>query len=220
MTTALRFFRIVTPRSFLFAEDDGTGGGGAPPEPESTEGDSPAGKVMTQADIDKLVNAANARGKASGEASVKSYLEQQNQTAEDQAKTAATAAQQEAVDARKEAAEARVEVAVERALDAAKVPADRRAAAARLADINLETLAPEGKVDTDAVKALVEATITANPFLTAAPAPKTGATGADFTGAGGDGKVWTAAEVDKLSVDEYDKHKVEIMAQMRAGTLK
>jgi len=84
---------------------------------------------------------------------------------------------------------------------------------------NLDDLTADGKVDNDAVKALVESTLADVPeFKGTAASPPPGGSGADFTGAGGAPKQWTREAIAKLSADEYEEHKEEIFAQLGAGT--
>lgn len=210
----------------LFAPDGDPSGDPPPADPPADPADPPAGsepegKFMTQAEIDRLVERAKTQGKISGETAVKKWLENEAASAEEQARNAATEAQRERDEAKREALTARAEVAFEKALLSAKVPADRVTAALRLADLDLDAIAPDGKLDTDAIKALAASTIEGNAFLLAGEQkPPTTGLGAEHNGSGDANKVWTRAEVAKLTPDEYEKNAEQIEAQMRAGTLK
>jgi hypothetical protein len=179
-----------------------------------------------QAHIDKLIEKAKTQGKISGETAVRKYLEEQAQSAEDQAKSAAQRAEQERDEARREALVARVETRAERAALAAGVKPERVDRFLKLVDLtDLDDLAPDGSIDADAVKAAVEST------LTDVPEFKGGSTGdtsggapaglsGEPTGGAGAGKAFTRAEIDAMSVEEYEKNAEAIKAQMKAGTLK
>lgn len=211
----------------LFAPDGDPAGDPPPADPPADPdgdpaGGEPEGKFMTQAEIDRLVERAKTQGKISGETAVRKWLENEAASAEEQARNAAAEAQRERDEARREALTARAEITFEKALLAAKVPADRVDAALRLADLNLDDIAPDGKLDKDAIKALATSTVEANAFLLAGgeQKPPTTGLGAEHSGSGDANKVWTRAEVAKLTPDEYEKHAEQIEAQMRAGTLK
>lgn len=223
----------------MLSPDDGGaaggGGEGAPPAGSegsngAGEGEPPAGSGSTltaeqqaavDAEVRRQLDAAVApkvnAAKAKWEKDLATFAEAQNLTAEQQADAARQAAEAERDAARREALTARAEAAFERALLAAKVPADRVPAGLRLADLDLEALAPDGKIDADAVKALAAATVQANAFL-AATSSAPGASGGEHQG-GGDRHIFTRKEIADLAKNpaEFAKNEAEIDRQIREG---
>ena len=85
-----------------------------------------------------------------------------------------------------------------------------------LSDVDVDD--KTGEPDSDAIKAAITEALEDVPEFKAGDG-KGGESGGDFSSSGS-GKKWSQAEVDKLSPEEYEKHRDEIMAQVRAGTIK
>lgn len=243
MLTSLHIARFVIGFANVFAiEDDGVGTGGdgtTPPHGNATgstttddgdgagdnnDGDSGGsnGKTFTQAEVDALIDKRIARERSKLESDLKTMKDRSDMDEVDRLK-AELADRDKALEA-KDAANlsGRVETRAERLAIAAGVNPKRVDRFMRLLDLtDLDSLATDGKPDDDAIKALVDAELDATPeFKGAASGATSTPTGADFTGAGGTPKVWTREAIDKLSVEEFEKHEAEITAQMRAGKVK
>lgn len=203
--------------------------GETPPAPQPPAGGEPdpaanTGKVTfsteQQAHIDQLIAKAHGKAKTQAEKELHSWLEEQGMDAQQRAAAEKQRAEAERDEARADALRARVETAAERAAIAAGVKADRVDRFLTVAGLNPDDLTLDGKPDPDAIKAAVEKAAGDWPeFKAIGGAPSGAPTGADFTGAGGTGKTWTRAEIDKLSPDEFEKHETEIMAQLKAGKI-
>lgn len=186
------------------------------------EANKPPAKVEftpeQQAHIDDLIKKNTGKSKAAAEKDFKTWLDQQAMSDNDRLKAEKADADKALADARAEVLTTKVETAAERFAIAAGIKADRVSKFMRLVDLDIEALSDDGKPDTDAIKKLVEAEVAANPEFKGGAAPA-GASGAEgFNSA--DGKVWTKAEVAKLSVDEFEKHETEIMKQLQGAGIK
>lgn len=232
--TRLLSQRLRNHRLFLF-DGEGAGGTGtgtavadpakpaADPVVDPAAGDTgkpaePAKVSMTQAELDALINKAHGKGAAAAEKNVKEYLAAEALTGEQKITAERDAAIARADAAANEALQVRVETQAERAALTAKVDPSRVDRFLRLVDLKAEELIADGKADATAIAAAVAKTLTDFPeFASGAPAPA-GASGTEFTNNGT--KVWTRADIAKLSPAEFDKHKDEILAQTAAGSVK
>lgn len=230
----------VTFSDLLRSEDDGAGSGGgdgggqddngAPGGDDNGAGSDRGGgtsKVVfspeQQAHIDRLLEQNSGKTRRVVEREFRQWLEEQGMDAQQRAEAERQRLAAERDEARREAVAARVETTAERLALKAGVKADRVDRFLRLVDLSdLESLAPDGKVDADAIQAAVDAELDSTPEFKGAAGASTPAagTGADMSGSGGTRKQWTRAEIDKLSPAEFAEHEKEIMAQVRAGTVR
>jgi hypothetical protein len=205
--------------------------GGADDKPDdkgddTKDGDGTAGMVVhTQAEFDALINKAHGKAKGQAERDFKKWLDAQAMSETDKAKAESAEKDAAVAEAKRDALEARVESAAERMAITAGVPAKRVEKFLRALGIKLDDVTDDGKVDKDAIKALIDAEVKDDPAWMAGASNGNGAgggagkSGGEFNGSG-DKKVWTRAEIAKLSTAEFDKHEAEIMAQMKAGGIK
>lgn len=98
---------------------------------------------------------------------------------------------------------------------AAGVKADRVALFLRNVDLDEVTVADDGTPDTAAVAAAVAAALTIVPEF-ASPTTPAPPSGGDFGGSGSP-KVWTRAEIAKLTPAEFEKHEAEITKQLQSA---
>lgn len=188
------------------AQDDGGGSG---------DGDEPK---LTQAEVDAIVEKRLARERKAWEKRQADEKAKAEMDDAERAKAEKAEAEKAVEEARQEVLTTKVETAAERYAIAAGVKADRVTKFLRLVDLDLDDLTDDGKVDGDAVKKLIDAEVAANPEFKGTTS-KGGASGGDDFG--GDGKkIWTRAEVAKLSQDEFEKHEKEILEQLGAGSIK
>lgn len=231
------FARLQFAALLMLAPDDGGAAGGAGEGEPPAAGDGGSGdgsgagdggtgltaeqQAAVDAEVRRQLDAAvtpklNA-AKAKWEKDLATFAEAQNLTAEQRADAARQAAESERDAARREALTARAEAAFERALLGAKVPADRVPAGLRLADLDLEAIAPDGKIDADAIKALAASTVQANSFLAATTTPP-GASGGEHQGSS-ETKIFSRSEIASMSQADYVKNAPEIKRQMREGLI-
>lgn len=176
---------------------------------------------FTQADMDAAITKRLARDRAKLEADLKT-LKERSELDEVARLKAELADRDTALSAKdRDVLAAKVGTAAERAAVTAGVKADRLERFMAIASIDdLDALTADGKPDTAAITALINKTLADWPEFKGGKATTT--TGTDLSENGGPGgtKVWTRAEVDKMSVEEFAKHEDEITTQMRAGLIK
>ena len=202
--------------------------GDQPPAPPAADGGAPAKPQYTpeqQAHIDQMAAEIRAQTRAAAEQATRAKVEAEiRQLAEREQMDAAARAQAEKNDLEQAAAE-KVTAAEKRAMQADAraelaalgVPKASLATALRLVD--LESI--ENPDDADAIAAACAAAIAAVPgLIPAAGTPAPGAPSGGEFGADGTGKVWTAAEIAALSIEDYDKHRDAIQEQMRTIGIK
>lgn len=193
------------------AEKAKGGGGGVVFSPEQ------------QAHIDGLISKAHGKAKTQTEAEFKKWLDQQAMTESDRLKAEKVDAEKAVADAKAEVLATRVEAAAGRAAVAAGVNAAKVDRFMRLVDLDVEALTADGKPDADAIKAHVAKVVEEWPEFKASGAGNgqggNGSSGGEFNGGGG-GKVWTKAEIAKLSTEEYEKHEDEILKQLATTGVK
>lgn len=195
------------------------------PVPDAPEGEQPpAAEVETvtlpaaelQARIDAAVQSRLARER-------RKFEEEQQQAAERAKMDETQRLAAEKADAEKAAAEAQaaadariIRTEAKVAAIAAGVPAERIDAFLRVVDL-AEVTVVDGDPEAEALKTAIEAALTAVPEFKGAPpaAPS----GGDFGGTGAP-KVWTRADISKLSPAEYEKHEAEILAQLSGAGIK
>lgn len=205
-----------TPEQTTESEETGTGA-----EQETTP---PAGKTFTQDDVNAIVAKRLKAEQAKFESDLKT-LKERGDLDEVERLKAELADRDTAVSAaERKVLETKLETAAERAALAAGANPKRVAKFLRTFDLDFDTLVVDGKVDADALKTLVESELNESPEFKssgAASTPNGGQpTGGDFTGANPPGKVWTRAEIAKLSPKEFEEHEAEISKQVAAGTVK
>lgn len=197
----------------------GTGGAGEQGGQNGGSGSGSAGKTYSEEEAERIAKEREERARRSA---LKSYFEQQGYSQEEveqllkadkerrekektdlqREKEAREKAEKEkaAAIAQANSRIARTEFKI--AAQAAGVPADRLEAAVKLAD--LSELVPDektGEIPADKVKSIVEATLTANPFLKASTTPPN--VGGGGSNPGGGGGAPSMEELGKLSMDEY-----------------
>lgn len=181
--------------------------------------DPPATVSMTQAELDKLIARSHAKGASAAEKKIGDYLAAETLTGEQKVAAERDAAIARADAAAKEALTSKVEVAAERLALKLKVDPARVDRFVRLLDVAVDDVTNDGKVVVDDLEALVKKALADWPeFAGGQPAP-TGASGSEFPPTG-TGKIWTRAEVAKLTPTEFEKNEAEIMAQTAQGLVK
>lgn len=172
-----------------------------------------------QAHIDSLIAKQHGKAKATAEKEFKAWLDQQAMGETERAKAESAAKDKLVEEAKLEALTTKVETAAERAALAAGVKPERVAKFMRLVDLkDLDKVTDDGKPDADAIKALVEKELEDAPEFKGGAGTgddgkgKGGKSGGEFTPNGG--KVWTRAEISKMSPEEYEKHEDEILKQL------
>jgi hypothetical protein len=214
---------IVRPR-FLYAPEGEEGAAppkgeekppeGAPPaKPEEGAPPETGQLTLTQAQFDaRMKKAREAWEKEAKEAADKANLtEVERLKAEKQEAEGKVTQAQQAANQRLIKAEAKIQA------QALGVKADRLAMFLKNVDLDDIDVDDNGEPDEKAIKAAVEATLALLPEFKGSTAPPAGSSGGEHNGAAG--KVWTKAEVAALSVEDFEKHEAEIMAQTRSGTL-
>lgn len=187
------------------AQDGGGSGGSGGDEPK-----------LTQAEVDAIVEKRLARERKAWEKRQADEKAKAEMDDAERAKAEKAEAEKAVEEARQEVLTTKVETAAERYAIAAGVKPDRVTKFLRLVDLDLDDLTDDGKVDGDAVEKLIVAEVAANPEFKGTS--KGGASGGDDFG--GDGKkIWTRAEVAKLSQDDFEKHEKEILEQLGAGSI-
>lgn len=185
----------------------------APPEPAKLTAEQQA--VVDKAISDRLARQSTA-DRQKWEADLKAYAEREQMDAATKANAEKADAETKAAEVTTKAQQRVVAADAKVALIAEGVDAKNVAAAIRLADL-------EG-LDPDADDYDTRLAAAAKKVLTDLPALKTGASSAAPSGgefnADGKAKVWTRAEVAKLSTAEFDKHEAEITKQMQSIGLK
>lgn len=209
----------------LFAPDDGTGNG---PEPKPSEIDptdpTPPAKTFTQDEVNALIGKRIKSEQSKFESDLKSLKERGD--LDEVARLKAELADKDTAIAAsdRKVLESRLETTAERAALTAGANPARVAKFLRTFDLDLDSLTDDGKIDADAVKALVESELNDSPEFKSEGAPKPAndgkPTGGDFTGANNSAKQWTRAEIAKLTPAEFDEHEAEISKQVAAGTVK
>lgn len=194
--------------------------GDPPADPPANNGGRVTFTADQQAHIDKLIEKAHGKAKGQAEKEFKAWLDTQALSETERAQAEAQASAKLVEETKREALVARIEVAAERAALAAGVKPDRVTKFLRLVDLDLDKLTDDGKPDGDAIKALVDAEAKANPeFLAGSNGAGAGASGGEFNGAG-DKHIFTRAEIQKMSVEDYEKNEAEIDRQRKAGLIK
>lgn len=219
----------------LLAADDGTGGGGTtvqdPPvvdgtgtETNTSEHTGATSKSFSQADVDAIVTKRLKAAQAKFETDIKAMKDRSDLDEVERLKAEMADKDKAIAAAERKALESTLSTTAERLALAAGVNPARVAKFLRTFDLDLDELATDGKIDTDAVKLLVEHELNDSPEFLASttPPPVNGGapTGGDFTGANQGGKVWTRAEIAKLTPAEFEEHEAEISKQVAAGTVK
>lgn len=205
------------------SDDDNGDQGGDQNTSDGGSGDD-GGKAKTtpvaftpeqQAHIDALIAKQHGKAKSQAEKEFKTWLEQQAMSETDRAKAEAAAKDDEVKAARLEVMQARVETTAERLALAAGVKPDRVEKFLKLVDLkDLDKLTDDGQPDRDAIKTLIDAELADAPEFKGAAGTGDGRakSAAEFTP--NSGKVWTRAEIAKLTPDEYEKHEDEILRQL------
>lgn len=230
---------FIRPESgFYFGPDDGKGGGaapaggapagGAPTDGKPAEGaePEPTGTITEAALQERLARQARqfeaqrAGDRAQWESDLKAYAQGENATAEEQAVAGRLAAESNAAKAEAKALATDVSASAQRLALAAGVNPARVAKFLKLLDLDPAAVAPGGKIVDASIQDLIDDELKDSPEFKgeATPAPKAPeGQAADHSGGGNDGapKVWTRAQVDALSVADFEKHEEAIMKQMR-----
>lgn len=213
----------------LLAPDDGTGNGGpapvADPDPQVDDPTAePAGKSFSQADVDAIVAKRVKAEQAKFAGDLKTLKDRGDLDEVERLKAEVADRDKALADADQRVLSSDLRSTAERAALAAGANPARVAKFMRTFDLDIDTLTADGKVDAEAVTALVESELNDSPEFKAegAPAaPNAGKpSGGDFTGANPTAKVWTRAEIAKLSPAEFEEHEAEISRQVAAGTVK
>lgn len=192
------------------------------PAPEVTEpeaDDAPAPEVtapevtMTQADLDALIAKRLDRERKKWDTDAQAASERAKLDEVDRLKAEKADSDNAVAEAKREALSIRVETTAERLALKAGVKPDRVERFLRNVDLSdLDELTEDGKPNQAALTKLIGDTLADVPEFRGQTAA--GASGAEF---GGDPakKVWTRAEIAKLSADDYAKHETEILAQLQ-----
>lgn len=186
------------------------------PDPKADTGKTGGDDV--QARIDAAVTARLAKERKKWDAEQRTAAERAKMDEADRLK-AEQADKDKASDERLSAVNGRlVRAEVKSVALAAGVSKEKLARFMKIVDLDGIDVDDDGDVDEDAADKAVKAALAEMPeFATATGA--TGSSGGEHNGRQG-GKVWTRAEVDKLTAAEFEKHEAEIMAQMQASGLK
>jgi len=196
-----------------------------PPADPPKDPPADTGKVTftpaQQAHIDGLIAKNTGKAKTAAEKDFKTWLDQQAMSETDRAKAESEGKDKLVEAAKLEVLTTKIETKAQNAALTAGVKPDRVEKFLKLVDLDVGKLSDDGKPDGDAIKALIEAELKDSPEFKASAGSndKPGASGGEFNGSG-DKHQWTRAELAKLSTAEFEKHEAEIMAQMKAGTIK
>lgn len=169
--------------------------------------------TMTQADLDALIAKRSGMQRKQWEKELAELGERAGLDEVERLKAEKADADNAAAEARREALSIRVETTAERLALKAGVKPDRVERFLRNVDLSdLDELTEDGKPNQAALTKLIGDTLADVPEFRGQTAA--GASGAEF---GGDPakKVWTRAEIAKLSADDYAKHETEILAQLQ-----
>lgn len=193
-------------------------------DPKDDPKDEPVTLTLTQAELEKKINAASAKAKSVSERDFKKWLDTQALSEADKAKVEKETADKERDDAKAEVLTTKVENAALKAALAADVDPKKADRFLRLCDLSdLDKLTTDGKPDTDAIATLIADELKDWPEFAATSTgdtkpKKSGKSGGDHNNSKTD-KQWTRADIAKLTPEEFTKHEAEIGAQMRAGTV-
>lgn len=171
--------------------------------------------TMTQADLDALIAKRSGMQRKQWEKELAELGERAGLDEVERLKAEKADADNAAAEARREALSIRVETTAERLALKAGVKPDRVERFLRNVDLSdLDELTEDGKPNQAALTKLIGDTLADVPEFRGQTAA--GASGAEF---GGDPakKVWTRAEIAKLSADDYAKHETEILAQLQGA---
>ncbi|CAB4202068.1 hypothetical protein UFOVP1360_47 [uncultured Caudovirales phage] len=239
-TSRINFIR--PEYGFYHGPEDGKGGGapaggapagGAPAGGAPAEGAEPeptTGTITEAALQERLARqqrqfeAQRQGDRAQWEQDLAAFHKAENATAEETANAARDAALGTATAAERKALATSVESAALRLALTAGVNPKRSAKFLRLLTLDPAKVAPGGAIDEDEIAALIADELKDSPEFAGegTPAPKAPeGSPADHSGGGGGAeKIWTRAQVDALSIEEFDKHEEVIMDQMRRGLVK
>lgn len=190
------------------AEEGGT-------EEEGEE--KPNGKTFAQEEVDKAISKRLAQerkkwDKEQAEAKAKADMSETERLKAEKAE-----AEKAAAESHSKAAQMLIAADAKVAAVEAGVKPGRVNKFLRLVDLSDIELNDKGEPDSQAIKAAIEAELADAPEFKGESSG--GASGGDFGNDVGK-KKWTQAEVDKLSPEEYEKHREAILAQSRTGTMK
>lgn len=195
------------------AENEGEGEG------EGGEGEQkPSGKSFNQDDVDKAIEKRLARERKRWEREQEEAKKKAEMSEAERFKAEKEESEKKATEAQERANQTLIRAEAKVTAVAAGVKAERVAKFLKLVDLAEVEVGEDGEPDADAIKAAIDAALEDVPEFKG-EAGKSGTSGADLSGSNTTRK-WTQAEVDKLSPAEYEKHRDEIMAQVRAGTVK
>lgn len=222
--------------TFHFADDGGGAGGGGggdkpegdkpedKPEGDKPEGDKPEADAkleMTQTDLDKLIEKRLGQARKSWEKDQQTAAERDKLEGKEKAEAEKADAERQRDEAKAELLLGKIETAAERAALVAGVKPERVGQFMRLVELDADDHATDGKPDADAIKAAVDKALEGVPeFKGEAVKPADGNSGGDGLNGDGAKTQWTREKIAGLSVEEYEKHKDEILEQTRAGTVK
>jgi hypothetical protein len=178
--------------------------------------------TMSQADLDALINRKVGKARSKSEEEFKAWLDRQamDDTARAQAEKAD--AEKAVAEAKREVLETRAHAAAERLAIDAGVPAKRAPKFLRALGLNVDDITSDEAVDEAAIRSKIEAELQDDPAWKTGSSNGggSGASGGEFNQGDGRAKVWTRAEVAKLTQEEYEKHEDEILAQVASGGIK
>ena len=169
--------------------------------------------TMTQADLDALIAKRLDRERKKWDTDAQAASERAKLDEVDRLKAEKADSDNAVAEAKREALSIRVETTAERLALKAGVKPDRVERFLRNVDLSdLDELTEDGKPNQAALTKLIGDTLADVPEFRGQTAA--GASGAEV---GGDPakKVWTRAEIAKLSADDYAKHETEILAQLQ-----
>jgi hypothetical protein len=193
------------------AEEEGAEGG-------EGEEEKPKGKSFSQDEVEKIVAKREARLRKKLEKDAEEAKKKAEMSEADKLKAEKEEAEAKATEAHGKAAQMLIRADAKVAAVDAGVAAKHVDKFLRLIDLSEIEVDEKGDPDKAAIKAAVASELEDSPMFKAEEG-KGGASGGDFGGDAGK-KKWTLAEVEKLTEEQYEKHRDEIMAQRRAGTLK
>jgi hypothetical protein len=193
------------------------GEGGEEEEEEEEGKGKPKGK-FSQDDMEKAISKRLTRERKKWEKDAEEAKKKAEMSESDKLKAEKEEAEKKATEAHGHAAQMLIKADAKVAAINAGVAAKHVDKFLRLVDLSEVELNDKGDPDKAAIKAAIESELEDSPMFKAEEGAA-GASGGDFGGSAGK-KKWTQAEVDKLSEAEYEKHREEIMAQGRTGTMK
>lgn len=190
-------------------------GGG---EGDEEGGEEKPGKSFSQDEVEKIVAKRESRLRKKLEKEAEEAKKKAEMSESEKLKAEKEEAEKRSADSLTKANQMLVKADAKVAAVAAGVKPERINKFLKLVDLSDIEVSEGGEPDGAAIKAAIAEALEDVPEFKGA-AGGGGASGGDFGGDAGR-KKWTQAEVDKLSPEDYEKHRDEILAQSKTGTMK